>query len=120
MDAKEVEKTVCEFERKYGTAALLKMALGGLNMLLVKKGLVTEDEIRESIIERMEEEKELLSESEKEQQKEQKEQKEQETDDKEDQCCGSCGCDDCKATSGADFKRTKGTNSTGAGSRNNW
>ncbi len=39
-----------EFEEKYGTLEFIKVCLSSLNNLLVKKGLITEEELQNSFL----------------------------------------------------------------------
>ena len=51
--AEEIEKKALEFEEKHGPVNFLKLAGSSLNMLLVKKGLVTEEELLEAFDEEL-------------------------------------------------------------------
>lgn len=44
MKAKEIQKLAVKFEKKNGTAALLKVGCSAINRLLVDKGFITKRE----------------------------------------------------------------------------
>lgn len=50
MSEIETNDLACEFEEKHGSIALIKICNGALNQLLIKKGLITEDELKASFL----------------------------------------------------------------------
>lgn len=49
-----VEKLAFKFEQKYGTELLCKCGLSALNRLLIDKGILTEDELLNALVNRLE------------------------------------------------------------------
>ena len=54
MTDNECFEKVNEFEKKYGTMEVLKVASSALNRLLVKKGILTKEEIQQSVLDEIE------------------------------------------------------------------
>lgn len=50
---KQIEELTFKFEEKYGEGLLAKCGLSALNRLLVKKGVITEEELIESLVKRI-------------------------------------------------------------------
>ena len=46
-------KETHEFENKHGSEVFVRVCLSALNQLLVKKGIVTEEELKESLLTEM-------------------------------------------------------------------
>ena len=54
MGDPDVRERVFEFEEKYGTEDFIKTGCSALNRLLVEKGIITAEELQESMLKEME------------------------------------------------------------------
>ena len=50
MQVSNISESVIDFEKKYGTDLFLKATISVINKILIKKNIVTEQEIQEELI----------------------------------------------------------------------